>query len=184
MDEEKLKDFNLVGGTALALQIGHRVSVDIDLFGQAEFEEIDILDILAKFGDNKLIKKSNNIIISSLNGIKVDIVNYRYNWIGRTQIIQGVRFASFEDIAAMKLNAIAGRGSVKDFIDLFFLLEKFTIPEMLEFYNKKYPDGSEFMVLKSLTFFDDADKEEMPILFHDIKWQEIKLQILSAIDKM
>lgn len=80
----------------------------------------------------------------------------------------------------MKLNAIAGRGSRKDFIDLFFLLKKYTLKELLSFYNKKYKDGSEFMVLKSLTYFDDAEKEEIPITFEELNWELLKKTILKA----
>ncbi len=89
-----------------------------------------------------------------------------------------------QDIAAMKLNAIAGRGSVKDFIDIFALLNIFSLREMLNFYNEKYQDGSEFMVIKSLTFFDDADKEVLPHLFIDTSWAEMKHQILVEIDRL
>ncbi len=77
----------------------------------------------------------------------------------------------------MKLNAITGRGSKKDFVDLYFLLKKFTLDEMIGFYNEKYFDGSEFLVKKSLAYFDDADKEQMPIMNTDIDWEEIKSTI-------
>jgi predicted nucleotidyltransferase component of viral defense system len=184
MQEEKLKDFVLVGGTALALQVGHRVSIDIDLFGRSNLDQDDILDTLYSYGTIQLIKKSENILILSLNGIKVDVVNYRYPWIGNIDTVQNIRFASLSDIAAMKLNAIAGRGSVKDFIDLYVLLEQFTLREMLNFYNEKYQDGSEFMVIKSLTFFDDAENEELPHLFIHTSWAEIKQQILAEIDRL
>ncbi|MFD0779543.1 hypothetical protein ACFQZF_14755 [Flavobacterium myungsuense] len=91
---------------------------------------------------------------------------------------------SVKDISAMKLNAIAGRGSKKDFIDLYFLFQMHTLSEMLSFYTNKYIDGSEFMVLKSLTFFDDADNEEMPIMFEDINWDEIKKTVLHAEENL
>ena len=77
----------------------------------------------------------------------------------------------------MKLNAIAGRGSRKDFIDLYFLLKKYSLTEMLDFYKQKYIDGSEFMVIKSLNYFEDADSEEMPIMIEKISWNEIKIEI-------
>ncbi|MEC4050840.1 hypothetical protein OX284_015490 [Flavobacterium sp. SUN046] len=74
----------------------------------------------------------------------------------------------------MKLNAIAGRGSKMDFIDLFYLLKRYRLKEMISFYNKKYYDGSEFMILKSLNYFEDADLEEMPFMSEDVKWEDIK----------
>jgi len=184
MNDEVFKDFALVGGTALALQLGHRVSIDIDLFGNTELEPLKILDALNTLDAVQQIKKNQNIMILSINGIKVDLVNYKYPWIGNLDIVQNIRFASLSDIAAMKLNAIAGRGSVKDFIDLFVLLRIFSLRDMLNFYNRKYQDGSEFMVLKSLTFFEDADKEELPQLFIDASWSEIKTRILEAIDSL
>ena len=138
MREERLKHFVLVGGTALALQVGHRISIDIDLFGHSDFDQSTLLDALNKYGTVQLLKKSENILILSLNGIKVDLVNYKYPWIGNLEIVENIRFASLSDIAAMKLNAIAGRGSVKDFIDIFALLNIFSLREMLNFYNEKY----------------------------------------------
>ena len=159
---------------ALALQIGHRNSIDIDLFGKCELDGFLFSEILSGFGETTIIKKSKRILIYSVSGIKVDIVDYQYKLLCAPLIEEGIRLASEKDIAAMKLNAITGRGSKKDFIDLYFLLRKFTINEMIGFYNEKYFDGSEFLVKKSLAYFDDADKEQMPIMNIDVNWEEIK----------
>ena len=174
--------FNLVGGTSLALQIGHRFSVDIDMFGIAQIDEFEFVDELSNFGKVIVIKKSKNVLILSVNGIKVDFVNYKYPLLEEITIVENIRLASDKDIAAMKLNAIAGRGSRKDFIDLHFLLQKYSLKEMISFYNTKYADGSEFMVLKSLTYFEDAESEEIPILFQKLDWNEIKFSIQKAIN--
>lgn len=174
--------FNLVGGTSLALQIGHRFSVDIDMFGKGEIDEFEFVDELSNFGKVIVIKKSKNVLILSVNGIKVDFVNYKYPLLEEITIVENIRLASDKDIAAMKLNAIAGRGSRKDFIDLHFLLQKYSLKEMIAFYNTKYADGSEFMVLKSLTYFEDAESEEIPILFQKLDWNEIKFSIQKAIN--
>lgn len=176
--------FNLVGGTSLALQIGHRFSFDIDMFGNAEINDIEFVDELSKFGSVSIIKKSKSIIIFSVDGVKIDFVNYKYPLLDQLTIIDGIRMVSDKDVAAMKLNAIAGRGSRKDFIDLYFLLKKYTLREMISFYNKKYADGSEFMVLKSLCYFDDAENEEMPILFEKISWSKIKNTLLKTLEKL
>lgn len=182
MSSSVFKDFNLVGGTSLSLQIGHRFSIDIDMFGNSEIDEFEFKEELSKFGNPIILKKSKNIIIFSVDGIKVDFVNYKYPLIEEIKEIESVRLVSDKDIAAMKLNAIAGRGSKKDFIDLYFLLKKYSLSEMISFYNEKYLDGSEFMVLKSLTYFDDADNEEMPLMFENIEWDEIKKSILVLIN--
>lgn len=181
MKEDTFKDFVLVGGTSLALQLGHRISVDIDLFGNAEVNELDFNNVLSENHSTKLLKKSKSILIYSINGIKVDFVNYRYPLIDKVINYEGIRMASDKDIAAMKLSAIAGRGSKKDFIDLYFLLEKYTIEEIMDFYKQKFTDGSEFMVQKSLSYFEDADKEEMPKMLIDIRWEDVKDGILDRI---
>lgn len=183
MNQREFDEFNLVGGTSLALQMGHRISIDIDLFGASEIDEDLFLEVLKKFGTVQVIKKSKNILICSVNGIKVDFVNYQYRLLESSLLEGNLRLVKKKDIAAMKVNAIAGRGSIKDFIDVYFLLNEFSINEMIDFYLQKYSDGSEFMVRKSLTYFDDADNEEAPILFHDISWSEIKKTILLSIDK-
>jgi hypothetical protein len=172
----------LVGGTALALQIGHRTSVDIDLFGKMPTDSIDLAYALNKIGEISAIKKSPNIFIQLINGIKVDLVNYPYPWVD-DEVREGVlRLACKKDIAAMKLSAITGRGSKKDFIDLYFLLKEFSLKEMIQFYNQKYHDGSEFLVLKSVTYFGDAEKDEMPKMFEKVFWSEIKKYIIKSVD--
>lgn len=180
MQEEKFTHFVLVGGTSLALQLGHRISVDIDLFGNEEIEEVTFIHQLKKMGRVNVLKKSKNILITSINGIKVDFVNYPYHWLEKPSIVDSIRLASTKDIAAMKLNAIAGRGSKKDFIDLYYLLTYFSLDQLISFYIEKYPDGSEFMVRKSLTYFDDAEHEETPILLDNISWQTIKSSLLKT----
>lgn len=180
MSSSFFSGFNLVGGTSLALQIGHRFSVDIDMFGSREIDEFEFVNELSNFGKVIVIKKSKNVLILSVNGIKVDFVNYKYPLLEEITIVENIRLASDKDIAAMKLNAIAGRGRRKDFIDLHFLLKKYSLKEMMSFYNRKYSDGSEFMVLKSLSYFEDAESEEVPILFQKLDWNEIKVSIRKA----
>lgn len=180
MNVPEFEELYLVGGTSLALQLGHRISVDIDLFGKAELTEFEMSEIVKKFGQVTLINKSKNISVYSINGIKVDIVNYPYKWIETPLQIEGIRLAGKKDIAAMKLNAIAGRGSKKDFADLYFLLNEFTLNEMMGFYKEKYSEGSEFLVLKSLTWFDDADTEPEINWLTKQNWPDIKQSILKA----
>lgn len=184
MSSELFKNFNLVGGTSLALQIGHRFSIDIDMFGNSEIDELEFIEELSNFGTVLVLKKSKNIIIFSINGVKVDFVNYKYPLLEELITEENIRLVSDRDIAAMKLNAIAGRGSRKDFIDLYFLLKKYSLKELLDFYKKKYLDGSEFMVLKSLTYFEDAETEEIPIMFEPIDWDKIKQAIITEEQKL
>ena len=178
---ELFSELRLVGGTSLALQIGHRKSIDIDLFGVLEADEISVAEALKEFNSVKRIHKTEHISIYSIEGVKVDIVNYPYPWLGPAMESDGIRLAQKEDIAAMKLSAIAGRGTKKDFVDISFLLQHYTLGQMFDFYMQKYHDGSEFMVLKSLSFFGDAEKEQDPIMLLEQDWAATKAHILQTV---
>lgn len=178
-----LKDTRLVGGTALALQLGHRKSVDIDLFGQIHVETFELNYELSRIAAVTSIKQSPNIHIYLIEGIKVDIVNYPYPWIEDVVREDDLRIAGIKDIAAMKIAAITGRGSKKDFVDIYFLLQQFSLAELIEFYLKKYSDGSEFMALKSLTYFEDAESDPSPEMLIDIEWDDVKRAITTACKK-
>lgn len=181
MNHPIFNEFQLVGGTSLALQIGHRESIDIDLFGFGELEELEVSEFLSSLGKVQVLKKSKNILIYSVDGVKVDLVSYKYPWLNPFINLENLRLADPQDIAAMKLNAISGRGSKKDFIDVFFLLKKYSLADMIGFYNRKYKDGSEFLVLKSLTFFGDADAEDTPKMLIPTDWQEVKKRITQEV---
>lgn len=117
---EFLKSFRLVGGTALALQIGHRSSIDLDLFGTTNLDSNEInLSLNELDREVKIIKNSKNINIYSIDNIKVDIVNYTYPWLQSPKVINELYLADFEDIVDMKLAAVTGRGTKKDFIDIY-----------------------------------------------------------------
>jgi len=176
-------NMRLVGGTALALQIGHRKSIDLDLFGDIDFDNVNTAKVFADFNNTIILKRSKNINIFSIDDIKVDFVNYSYPWLQKPLLLDGIRLAGIEDIAAMKLAAITGRGSRKDFIDLYFLLQKYNLKEMLRFYRNKYFDGSEYLVLKSLTYFADAENDIEVETIKDISWFKIKTYILDIVDK-
>lgn len=176
MEEPLFNDFNLVGGTSLALQIGHRNSIDIDLFGNSPISD-EFITFFDTFGNVIINTKSKNIIQLSCNEIKVDFVNYTYPLLEQPLIIENIRLISKKDIAAMKLNAIVGRGCKKDFIDLYFLLEYFSLKEMLTFYEQKYRDSNFFAVLKSLNYFEDAEEQAEPKMYKMFNWEEAKKRI-------
>ncbi len=177
----EFKSLRLVGDTSLALQIGHRFSIDLDFFGSHDLSEFEITNILSHIGETKLLHKTNSILVYSVNNIKVDIVNYPYKWIEQALTTDGLILAGLKDIAAMKLSAVTGRGSKKDFIDICFLLKEFSLKQQLELYLNKYPQGSELMVLKSLSYFDDAEIEKQPKMFIEISWEEIKKKIKQEV---
>lgn len=183
MAEPMFASLRLVGGTALALQYGHRNSIDLDFFGQLEDDAEEVKAILRKHGKLSVIKESRNIKIYLLNNIKVDFVNYNYSWIDAPVVEEQIKLASPKDIAAMKINAIEGRGTKKDFIDIYFLLQHYTLHEILTFYQQKYPENSIFRALMSLSYFEDAETQIMPVMYVPISWDEIKTTIQSQVNQ-
>ncbi|MBR0532222.1 MAG: nucleotidyl transferase AbiEii/AbiGii toxin family protein [Bacteroidales bacterium] len=171
----------LVGGTALALQLGHRGSIDLDLFGSLQVQSEEIRVKLSDAHRLTVLKESDNINIYLIDDVKVDFVNYKYGWIDDAVRDEGISLAGIKDIAAMKIAAIIGRGSKKDFIDLYFLLRFFSLSDILDLYMLKYPDGSVFTAMKSLTFFEDAESDPMPVMFEGIGWEAMKTTVLEAV---
>ena len=185
MISDELKNFYLVGGTALALQLGHRKSNDIDLFYHDHFDSSFIADFLKDTFEISSLEVSKNLVRCYINKIKIDILSHRYSLVDSIITSENIRFASLKDIAAMKLNAITNRGMKKDFWDIGTLLSIFSLKEMLMFYKVKYPTSSLWQVEKSLCWFDDADNELTEII--DLKgnhWQTIKQNILSETKKI
>lgn len=181
MGREELYPFSLAGGTALALQIGHRISVDLDFFSSHSFDPEELFTTYNAVGSYQLLSQSKNILVVSLNGVKVDVVNYRYKLLNPLKVIEGIRLFSIPDIAAMKLAAITGRGRKRDFVDMYFLLASYSLSEMLAFYREKFPDGSDFLVTKSLVYFEDAEEDEAPQLLKQVKWSDIKARIQAEV---
>lgn len=178
----EMKGFRLVGGTALALQYGHRQSVDLDFFGSPTVSQDDTIDVLSSLGNITIHNRTDKILQVVLCGIKVDVIDYsRYGWIDSPVVDDGIVLASPRDIAAMKINAIEGRGSRKDFVDIYMLLQHYTLGELLDFYSMKYPNYSIFRALLSLTYFDDAETQAMPKMFISQTWEEIKAYISDKV---
>lgn len=188
MQQPLLKDMRLVGGTSLALQYGHRRSVDLDFFGMTT-EDVDELTDMMRECSKDLVKGSCTKRIKTyfLNGVKVDVVNYDYKWIDDVVEGGGLRLASPKDIAAMKVNAVMGRGTKKDFIDVYFLLQHYSFDELIKFYLQKYTDGSEYRALLSMSYFADADPQPMPYMYQQVDWEttknEIRLQVATYNSK-
>lgn len=185
MQKEYLDSFVLVGGTALALQLGNRESIDLDLFSNTDFASNDLLTSLLKDYQIVVNNQLSQTLITTINHVKVDFIRFHYPFIRPFLVIENIRMASLEDIAAMKLDAITGRGSKKDFYDLFFLLQHYSIEELFSFYTEKYPHQTTFHVARSLTYFDDADIQPNPRVFDKtITWETVKKKIISVIQSL
>lgn len=179
-----LRELRLVGGTALALQYGHRMSIDLDFFGKIEIDKEELKDSLRENGEFSVINETRNIHQYLIDGVKVDIVNYNYPWIDDSIEEDGLCLASPKDIAAMKINAIEGRGTKKDFIDIAELLKHYPLKELLDFHSQKYSDATTFRAMLSLSYFDDAEKQPMPTMFISETWEQMKQNIKTALTKL
>ena len=179
----ELADTRLVGGTALALQLGHRVSVDLDLFGRWN-DDVDFKVLFASIGRAEKSSSTPNgkMQFYYIDDIKVDCVTYdMYLWIGNGVEEDGVRLADVTDIAAMKINAITNRGTRKDFVDLFFLLRQFSFADLMQYYQRKYPDANPALALRSMVYFVDAESQPMPKMLVDFDWNDCKQEISKAV---
>lgn len=184
--KDYLNGFYLAGGTALALQIGHRSSIDIDLFSNFGFNTGEVLENLSQDFDYTLFFSANNTLKGSINEIQVDILAHRYPYVSAPIIIDDITMLSIEDIIAMKLNAISVSGQrVKDFIDIYYMLDTYSIAEMVGFYKKKYASFNDVNVLKSLIWFEDIDHSAWPVLLKnpDLKWETIRKKIVKETQK-
>lgn len=180
-----LNDFALAGGTSLALQLGHRISVDLDFFTLEEFDSQRLLEELRNdFVINNASTDKNTLSVFieyHSQNIKVEFLRHNYKQLNKFLNIGNIRLYSIEDIAAMKLNAIANRGSKKDFYDIYELLKSFSLKDLLEMFKTKYQNYNEFTVIKSLNYFDDANIEPHPMSLRDESWEMIKEKICKEV---
>lgn len=181
-----LSHLRLVGGTALALQIGHRKSIDLDFFGTIEETGLEIAHEIRQYGivNIEIMLDRKSIKMFTIENVKVDIVNYPYDWIDSLIESEGVKMAGKKDIAPMKMAAITNRGSKKDFVDIYFLLKEFSLPELLKIYADKFPDASAYNAIRSLVYFEDAELQVMPEMIIPVTWEEVKTTLRAAVEKL
>lgn len=181
----ELKDFFLVGGTALALQLGHRNSIDIDLFTQNDFTAEEIESLLKNNFTYTATLARKNTVLAIVNLIKTDFIKHNYPLILAPITEEGITFLSKEDIAAMKFHAIIQSGKrLKDFIDIYYLLQHFSMQQMIGFFIKKYSNSNPMIAMKAVNFFDDLDENiDSPKLLQPIKAEQIKKRIQEATQK-
>jgi len=179
--------FYLAGGTALALQIAHRTSLDFDFYTPQKFDPQKIKKEFDKrFKNVKEIYLSEDTLILNVEGTIVSCFWFPYKLIRPCQDFKEVSLASLEDIGAMKMIAISQRGKRRDFIDLYFLLKKFGLRKIIEFVKKKYPNFNIYVGLQGLLYFEDAEKDpekERFRLLKKVKWSEIKKFIIEEVKK-
>jgi hypothetical protein len=181
-----LADFYLVGGTALSLYYGHRLSIDLDLFSTNDFEPSELAVALEgsfpTFSYNVVEKVG---VFGFIDDVKVDFVKHHYfNLIADTSFQDGIRLYSRPDIAAMKVAAILKRGVKKDFWDMAELLHEYSIKEIVGFYSLKYPSQQLLISIpQALVYFDDAEDSEEPVSLKGQTWNGVKEVIQSKVQE-
>ena len=177
----ELQDFALVGGTALSLLYGHRMSVDLDLFSNKPFENVDIIDALQNEFQERFVvedKPARFGIFCFINEVKIDIVRHPHPLIRPQFEIEGIRMFSTEDIVAMKVQAILGRAKKKDFWDVAELLNHYTVADFINFHKEKYVTQNLFITVpQAISYFADADESEDPISLQNQSWASIQKAI-------
>lgn len=181
MADEKLYDFRLVGGTALSLQLGYRKSVDIDLFSDKPFNIFQLFEHLHVHHSYVQNNFSEQGTKGYIGFIQCDFFNHNHVWIDKKPvIIEGIRMASFREIAAMKIFAIIESNGtrLKDFVDIAFLSEKISVEQMLQAFMEKYKGFTDTLVLKSLFYYDNIDHQK-PVKYieRNLTWKQIETRL-------
>jgi len=167
--------FYLAGGTGLALRFGHRLSRDLDFFCAQPFDENAIIDELKGTGKISVISKARETLHLHISGVKVSLLGYHYPVLFPFDRFMSVQVADPRDIACMKISAIAGRGSRRDFIDLYVIAQEYGLALLLDLFQKKYAeiDFNRVHALKSLTYFKDAENEPMLKMLEPTSWDQV-----------
>lgn len=183
---EELKDFNLVGGTALSLRLGHRISVDLDLFSHSEFDNEKIIQCFRlNFTERFILTSSlsNQLgVFAFIDDVKIDICRHDGILIDDIFEESGVRMWGLKDIAASKVNTISRRATKKDFWDINELLDVFNIDEITDFYRKKYNPMLAIGVARMITHFKDSDESETPKCLKNKTWKKVQKEIFKKIN--
>ncbi len=185
MQDQLLQSFYLVGGTALSLKIGHKISIDIDLFNSGDFDGDHLAGHMKEAYGADVRRHKSNYVSGSIDNVDFDFISHKYPSIKPLETVEGIRMMSLQDIAAMKVNAIVNSGErVKDFIDIHYLLKGMEISDILDHYCYKYPNVDVNTAISSLSYHQDVDLN-VPVVLKDktLKWQDVSRSINQAVRK-
>ena len=178
----EFKSFALGRGTNLALRLGHRLSIDLDFFTNSPYQNSIIFQAITKeFPAAELLFEQNQTMMFTINNVKVDFVLYPFKWLQPFEIIEGFRLVSIPDIIPMKLQALSNRFSKKDFWDIGFLLQNYTLTEMLKIFKSKFQQIDTGYIIHSLTNFEDAEMEPNPVTIIPASWEHIKRDLEKIV---
>lgn len=175
-DRSVLEGFYLAGGTGLALHVGHRRSVDLDLFREAEFSSTDLRDRLRTTEGFARLETAPGTVHLQLGGVKVSFFHCPYPLLFPARRFDMLAVADPRDIACMKVDAIANRGSRRDFVDLYIAARIYGLARILEWFVEKYASVSysRTHLLKALTYFEDAERDPPPDLLAPLSWSDVR----------
>jgi predicted nucleotidyltransferase component of viral defense system len=183
----ELESFGLVGGTALSLKFGHRISVDLDFFCHESFENSKVIEVLGReFGSGFKVEQKPPIfgIFCYINDIKVDLVRHPHPMIRPVEHLDGIRMYSNEDIIAMKVQAILGRAKKKDFWDIAELLTHYPVADFVKFHQEKFSTQNLLIsVPQAITYFSDAAEDENPVSLKGQTWEKIQKAIQRKVSE-
>jgi len=180
--------FYLAGGTALAFQLGHRRSMDLDFYTQKKFNYKKLREDLERnFKEAIFIQGSEGTLIEKIDGVAASFFRYPYPLIFPMGKLNNFPLiASVKDIAAMKLIAIADRGIKRDFYDIYFLLKEFSLEEIFKWLKEKYPQFNIYSAVRGLTYFEDAEKKKYQrrvYLFKYVSWLKVKKILIEKANE-
>lgn len=184
-------NYYLAGGTAIALLIGHRTSLDFDIYSKRRFERNDIYDLLKNHFDEKDViplTLMKNTFLGKIHTVNLSVFYYQYRLLKKPQRTESILLASLEDIVAMKLIAIIQRPAKRDYIDLYYLLKTFSINEVFAFASQKYENFNPYLALRALSYFEDIEKESLEkrgirVLDPTYNWTKAKEEIQAKVKK-
>jgi len=181
-------NFYLAGGTALALYLGHRTSLDYDFYTKKEFDSQKLIEeIKEKFKKLENISVEKNTLLIDINKVHFSFFHYQYKLLAKHQSFKTIKLASLKDIAAMKIIAIVQRGTKRDFIDIYFLLKKFSLKEIISWTLEKYTGYNQTHILKALIYFKDAENEKykrlIKVFDKSVTWKKVKKNLLQIVKK-
>jgi hypothetical protein len=179
-------DFYLAGGTALALQLGHRTSLDFDFYSEKPFDSLKLLTILQQHTPEVVVQdQSEDTLRIFSKDTELSFFAYPYPFLKPSLNFETIKLASKEDIAAMKLIAVVQRGTQRDFVDIYFLLQEFSLEDMLMFVSQKFPGYQEMVLLKALVYFEDAESNEprrgVRVFLPNYSWEAAKDYIVAEV---
>jgi hypothetical protein len=178
--------FYLAGGTGLALQFGHRLSLNMDFFATVQFDEETLLQRVHTLAEFSLVAKAPYTLHTTIGETKVSFLGYAYPVLFPEARFLEVAVADLRDIACMKVSAIASRGTKRDFVDLYVSAQRFGLTEVLHLFDRKYAQThySRIHILKSLIFFGDAEKDPIPHMLIPLDWGEVKQFFLREVRRV